>query len=85
MGLLDKTNPNATRASVIREAIYYGVFTAALCLAACYWKPSFRPHWYVLLPVSILFGSAIGALMEWQMDDASDKPKDETWDEAFDD
>jgi hypothetical protein len=83
MGLLDKTNPNATRASVIRSAIIGAVFGPILGLIL-YRHPHIRPLWAVLLPLLSVLGAGIGALEEWQCDDGGDKPDDEEWAEAFD-
>lgn len=84
MTLLDKTNPRATRRSVIHQSILWGAVTPALYLAACFWRPYLRPFWPVLLPVCAAFGAGIGALMEWQLDDGPDQPDEEDWRDAFD-
>jgi hypothetical protein len=72
MGLLARTNPHATRASVIGQALAWGAIGAVLCLTALYWKPSLRPFWPLLVPVSMVLGAALGGLMEWQLDDGPD-------------
>ena len=75
MGLLDKTNPRATRRSVIRHAII-----GALLAPACFFvfgKAAIREHWGVFLPIFALLGAVVGAVCEWQLDDGSDEPDDE--------
>lgn len=67
MGLLDKTNPRATRRSVIRHAIIGAVTVPAFFLVLG--KPAVREHWRVLLPVLMICGAGIAALIEWQVDD----------------
>jgi hypothetical protein len=69
MGLLDKTNPNATRQSVIRHALIFGAMMAVAFPIACIWLPWFREFWPVLLPMFVLAFAGIGALMEWQLND----------------
>jgi hypothetical protein len=73
MGLLDKTNPHATRKSVIRQAIIFSILTAVAYPIACVWMPLLRAAWPVFYPVAILLGAGIGALMEWQLDDSLDE------------
>lgn len=69
MGLLDKTNPNATRDSVVRHAKIWAAVMAVAYPIACIWNPPLRNLWPVGLPLAILYGAGIGALMEWQLDD----------------
>jgi hypothetical protein len=73
MGLLDQTNPNATSRSVAAHAIGWGVVAIVAYYIACIWYPSFREGWFIKLPGCILFGAAVGGLMEWQLDDADDE------------
>jgi hypothetical protein len=76
MGLLDKTNPHATRASVIRSLIGGSVIGPVVGLMA--WPgPYCGPVWPAIVPVGAILGAAIGALLEWQVDDGGDKPDDE--------
>jgi hypothetical protein len=82
MGLLDKTNPRATRQSVVRDAIIGAVVVPAFLFAIG--KPAIRPHWPVLLPVFAILGAGVAALYEWQVDDGPDKPDDDGWGEAYD-
>jgi hypothetical protein len=85
MGLLDKTNPNATRQSVIRHALLGAVATPAIILLFSLPKPSSWSMWPVVLPASAIFGAAVAGLMEWQpLDDGPDKPEKEDWGDAFD-
>ncbi len=69
MGLLTKTNPAATRASVIRHAMIWAVITTTAYLGYCLWSQSAIESWLPLTPLIALFGAAIGGLMEWQLDD----------------
>ena len=82
MRLLDKTNPRATRQSVIRHAIIGAVVASAFIFA--FGKPAIRAHWPSLLPVFAVLGAGIFALSEWQVDDGLDKPDNEAWGEALD-
>lgn len=82
MGLLDKTNPRATRQSVIRHAVLGAVAAPAFFFA--FGKPAIRADWPALLPVFAVLGAGIAALCEWQLDDGPDKPDDEFWGEALD-
>jgi len=69
MGLLDKTNPNATRDSVVRHAKIWAAVMAVAYPVACIWEPWLRDVWPIGYPLAVAFGAAIGALMEWQLDD----------------
>jgi hypothetical protein len=82
MGLLDKTNPRATRRSVIRHSILGAVVIPAFFFALG--KPAIRAHWAAFLPVFAVLGALVFALVEWQVDDGPDKPNTEGWGEAFD-
>jgi hypothetical protein len=82
MGLLDKTNPRATRRSVIRHSILGAVVVPAFFFALG--KPAIRAHWAAFLPVFAVLGAGVFALVEWQVDDGPDKPDTEGWGEAFD-
>ena len=78
MGLLDKTNPNATRKSLIRWAIF-GAIGAPIYIVLRHWG-----HWggtplrycCIILFATPILGAGIGALMEWQLDDGLDDPKE---------
>jgi hypothetical protein len=69
VGLLDKTNPAATRESLIQNAWIFGGGTLAVGLAMCLWKQPANPGWPLVLALVSLAGAALGALLEWQMDD----------------
>lgn len=71
MGLLDKTNPKATRTSVIRGAIIGAVLVPAFFFALG--KPSVREHGRALLPAFAILGAAVAAIFEWQVDDSTDE------------
>ena len=75
MGLMDKTNPNATRRSVLRESLISAITTPLVVFVIS--KPAFRRHWRVTLPITILIGAGIGALWEWQVDDTWQPPHQE--------
>jgi hypothetical protein len=77
MGLLDKTNPRATRRSVILHAILGAVVVPDFFLALG--KPEFRAHWAVFLPVFAVLGAGIAALAGGQVYDGPDKPAPEDW------
>ena len=82
MELLDKTNPRATRRSVIRHAILGAVVVPALFFA--FGKPVTCAHWAAIFPVLAVLGAGVYALAEWQVGDGPDKPDLEDWGEAFD-
>jgi hypothetical protein len=82
MGLLDKTNPRATRRSVIRQALLGAVVVPAFFFA--FGKPVIRARWVALLPVLAVLGAGVYGLAEWQVSDGPDKPDPEDWGEAFD-
>jgi hypothetical protein len=69
LGLLDKTNPLATRESVIRQAWILGIVGTVVGLAFGLWKQPDFSGWPILVPLAGMVGAALGALMEWQMDD----------------
>lgn len=82
MGLLDKTNPSATRRSVIRHAIIGAILTPAFFFL--FGKPAVRAHWPALLPVFAILGAAVAAICEWQMDDGTHEADDERRNDGFD-
>jgi hypothetical protein len=82
MGLLDKTNPRATRRTVICHAILGAVVIPALFFTLG--KPAIRARWMALLPVFAVLGAGVFAIGEWQVDDGPDKPGPADWGEAFD-
>lgn len=66
MGLLDKTNPLATRESVIRWAIGWGVLSVVVLLSYFAWSPPQNPDWPWLVVLAGIAGAFLGGLMEWQ-------------------
>lgn len=72
MGLLDKTNPSATRESVMLHAKIFGVLAAVCYGISMIWWPALREGWWIWLPLVSAIGAALGALMEWQLNDALD-------------
>jgi hypothetical protein len=83
MGFLDKTNPAATRDSVIRWAIGTGIAPPILLLVFGVPVPA------KFLPFIALVGSGIGACIEWQLDDGEEKETEfdqpsGVWDREFD-
>lgn len=69
MRFLAKTNPMATHESVIRHAKIFGVVTVVAYCGICIWYPGWREFWWLKLPAAVAFGAALGALMEWQLND----------------
>ena len=69
MGLLDKTNPQATRESVTRHAIAYGSISVVGLLLYFIWSPPQDPRWPLLLPIAGICGAFLGGLIEWQFAD----------------
>ena len=69
MGLLAKTNPTATRQSVIQQAIIWGAISAVVCAGYFLWTQSAPLFWPIILLVVAILGAGLGALMEWQLDD----------------
>ena len=70
MSLLEKTNPHATRRSVLRNAIQ-GALTVPLFIFII-GKPYVREHYRITMPLFTLLGAGIGGLWEWQVDDSCD-------------
>jgi hypothetical protein len=90
MGLLDKTNPAATRRSVIRSAISGGITAPILIiLLHIFNKPMPQKFLPIILITSALAGSGIAALGEWQIEDREEKetemdPPLGVWDREID-
>ena len=82
MGLLDKTNPRATRGSVIRCAIF-GAVGGPLFVLFVIWAKAKPPVGWGILLFAAIFGAAVSALVEWQLDDGTDED-DEKNTEQFD-
>jgi len=72
MGLLSKTNPRATRRSVLRRAVFQFFFGASLYLLFCLWNERLRAVLPVALPLWAIGCALIGALFEWQFADEDD-------------
>jgi hypothetical protein len=71
MGLLNRTNPVATRESIIRWAIGGAIFAPVwTCLLLLLQPTSFMPQ--ILIAAAVL-GAGIGALVEWQVDDGIER------------
>lgn len=66
MGLLTKTNPAATRDSVIRHALIFGVIAAVIAPFVIAGNPAMKESWPILYPLAVLAGAALGGLLEWQ-------------------
>jgi hypothetical protein len=91
MGLLDKTNPMATRESVIRWAIGGGIMSPAMIFLHLRRTPIPHRYWLPILIATAVLGAGLGALVEWQLDDgvAEDKiretlPPGDLWDRELD-
>ena len=69
MGLLDKTNPDATRWSVARNALVIGAVGAAAHPGRMIWHDMLREHWPAALPLWSIGCALIGALWERQVGD----------------
>jgi len=65
MGLFDKTNPNATRKSVLTAAAESMVVGAIVFTFA--FKALYVQAWPVTLPLWLLLCAGIGAISEWQV------------------
>ena len=72
MGLLDKTNPTATRKTLICWAIGTAVFTVGFVALRIAWVGVPFRYWPVILITAAVFGGCIGFLVEWQLDDGID-------------
>jgi hypothetical protein len=64
MGLLDKTNPNATPWSVLRRAFVMGLIGADLYLLAILKDDKLREHWIFVLWIGLF--ALLAGLWEWQ-------------------
>ena len=67
MGLLGKTNPKASRVSVLRAATISAI-VGTIVFFACF-KPMYQKAWPVALPIWVLLCAFVGALCEWQVPD----------------
>jgi acyl carrier protein len=66
MGLLDKTNPFATRNTLTRAAVLGGLVAGIGYGVACHWHPALVSDWWFALPGAIAVGAALGFLLDWQ-------------------
>ena len=75
MGLLDKTNPLATRRSVIQWAIGGGLFAPVYLaiLLSLSKTPIPWGYWPALMVAAAVVGAGAGALVEWQDPDAPEE------------
>ena len=73
MGLLDKTNPAATRKSVIRWAIFGAIGATIMVFLQLRSLP--RRYLLPILIAAAVAGAGIGALIEWQLDDDEEGEK----------
>jgi len=68
----EKTNPRATWQSALREAAVWAIIGLVGGLALCTFTAPLATHWPVVVPVAVVFGAGVGALMEWQLDDGTE-------------
>jgi acyl carrier protein len=66
MGLVDKTNPFATRETLLRQAVLGGLVAGVGYGVACHWHPALVSDWWFALPGAIAVGAALGFLLDWQ-------------------
>src|SRR4051812_15441803 len=67
MGLLTKTNPYATRASVIGYGLFGAAVGAGLFFAGSVKQPDWWDCWPILLSGHVIFCGALAAVQEWKM------------------
>lgn len=72
MGLLDKTNPRATRGSLIRWAII-GAVGGPLFVLFVNWAKAKQSVGWIILLLATIFGALTSAIVEWQLDDGPDE------------
>ena len=72
MGLLDKTNPRATRASVLRHALLFALLSVLLITGVAWCRGVPAIYFPAIAVASAVFGAFVGGLMEWQLDDGDD-------------
>ena len=69
MGLLDKTNPKATGASVMRNMLLQGAVGALAYLLVVHWNKPLHELSFLKLSLWSLGCALIGGLYEWQVCD----------------
>ena len=67
MGLLDKTNSDATLRSVLRHALVTGLIGGGVYLLATFRSDELLKYLTVFLPLWVCMCAFIGGLWEWQM------------------
>jgi len=72
---LAKTNPNATRTSVIGWAIGGAIAGPALVFLRLRSTPLVSRNWLPILLAAAIMGAVIGAVVEWQLDDGDEVDK----------
>jgi hypothetical protein len=91
MGFLEKRNPTASRASVIRSAIWGAVLMPLIIGFGA--QPGSVPnrYWPVFVVATAILGAGVFAVCEWQLDDGDDQGKSddalcpsEVWDRELD-
>ena len=65
MGLLDKTNPEATLWTVLRAGVT-GIVVGAVVFFAMF-KAQYIASWRVALPIWLLMCAGVAALCQWQV------------------
>lgn len=77
ISFLEKCNPKATRASVIRSAILTSLMGAGLWFLGALTAPGYWKTWPIALPGLMLSGAFCGAVFEWQVGRADDSRQNE--------
>ena len=72
LGLFAKPNPNATVRSVVRHGILGAIGGLLFWYAIQRWKWDWGAPLWTIVP-TCLFGVAIAAILEWQIDDSDDE------------
>jgi hypothetical protein len=77
MGLLDRTNPNATFRSVLSAAAEGAAVGAVVFFVA--FKVHYLEAWRVVLPIWLLLTGGVAAVCEWQVawNDSEDDSQEE--------
>ena len=75
MGLLHKTNPNATWRSVTANAISGAILIPAVMILGGVRRSS--DHWWGAITLCAIIGASVFALAEWQVDVHNQEPGDD--------